>query len=208
MKILKLLFAVLLAGLCHAQDTRPKLELEPRINLNGGGYQLVSGSMSAGVGLERTHFNFHVAGTYDAARKIEWTPIKDNTNPHGNVESLSASVFGRTTGGYLVGCSGGYGRARTTLFTKTGYGVDCGGGRDFMHISCPMCRDYGSIRLTAEFGIFPLPGKADQEDGFTINLFAPSPAAGGHFFFHVRSFVGWISGKHDASTNIGLLMRF
>src|ERR1700676_742259 len=106
--IKQLLFAALLVGLCRAQDTRPRLELEPDINLNGGGFQIISGSLQGGLGMEETHAEFHFYGRYDAARKSEDTPTQANSNPHGNVRTLGGSVFGRTSGGWLFGASGGY----------------------------------------------------------------------------------------------------
>jgi len=211
----RLIAVLLLCTPALAQDDRPRLELEPRFNLNGGGFQAVSGSMSAGFGFEREHYNFHFDGTYNTARKADYVDPTTNLtvyNPHGNIESVGGSIYGRTTGGYLLGCTGGYSRLRTTLFNKDGYGMGCGGGRDFYHVTCPMCNDYGSFRLTAEFGLVPLPGKPDQENGVTFHFTVPSPTTGGHVFFDERSFVGWISTgghlHHDATTNIGFLFRF
>src|SRR5208282_5227470 len=75
----------------NPQDTRPRLEFEPRLNLNGGGFQPVSGSMTAGTGMEDDHLAWHVFGTYDAATKATYevgnspSTYAIISNPHGNI---------------------------------------------------------------------------------------------------------------------------
>jgi hypothetical protein len=213
MKKLLLIFAVLV-GAAVAQDSRPRLELEPRLNLNGGGFQLLSGSMTAGTGMEEEHFSWHVFGTYNAAKKAEHTDLKDNTNPHGNIRVIGGRLWGRTSGGWLFGTSGSYAQLRTTNYSKVGWGIGVGGGHDWMHATCPNCvGPPTSLRLTVEYGL-PL-HKVDAEQGFTANFYVPSPVeTGRHVFFHVSSFAGWIKTSpnghygHDGSGSIGVLFRF
>jgi len=210
MRIKQLLFIALMVSLAQAQDTRPKLELEPRLNLNGGGFQTVSGSMTGGVGFEGLHYIWHLSGTYDAAKKVEYTDLKDNTNPHGNIESLQGRVWYETDGGWLFGCSGSYARLRTTLYRKEAFGSACGAGYDFFNVTCPNCSgNPTSVRFTAEYGL-PVNHGPDEEHGFTFNFWVPSPAASDRrFFFHVLANAGWVSGHgHDGGAGFGVLMRF
>jgi hypothetical protein len=101
------------ASFAWSQDVRPRLELEPRLNLNGGGFQKVSGSMTAGMGMEDTYLSWHVSGSYDAARKAN--DGTDN-NTHGNIRSVGGSFFGRPSGGWLFGADGSYASLRTKTF--------------------------------------------------------------------------------------------
>lgn len=184
-----------------AQDIRPRLELEPRLNLNGGGYQTVSGSMTGGLGMEDTHFLWHVSGTYDAARKTN-----DGTldNPHGNARDLDAEVFGRSSNGWLFGAGGHFSQLRTTNYSKTGWFTEAGFGKDF----CPEC-DYHSFsgRLTFSYRL-PV-HKVNVEQGFDIHFLVPSPAnTSRHIFFDEHVFAGWYKGNHDANMSLGVLFRF
>jgi hypothetical protein len=193
-----------------SQDMRPRLELEPQLDLNGGGYQKVSGSISAGTGMEEKHLLWHVSGTYDAAKKAEWTPLKDNTNPHGNVRSVGAEVYGRTSGGWLFGASGGYAQLRTTNYNKHDWGLGIGLGKDFAHLTAPNANEgqSTSLRATVEYGL-PIHSTKDRESGFTMRMIVPSPSeTQRRVFFDTQAFVGWINGSTDASTSLGLILRF
>lgn len=207
---------------CQTFDDRPKLELEPRLNLNGGGFQLVSGSMTGGTGMETKHLVWHVYGTFDEARK---TNDGDQPNPHGNIRSLGANLFGRTSGGWLFGTEGSYAQLRTTNYDKTGWGLAVGGGKDFMELHCPNCNGTTSLRLTMLYAIpaqctytqslhCTIP-KVDVEQGISARVMIPSPVeTTRHVFFDVNTFAGWIRTTstgpltHDASTSIGVLFRF
>lgn len=198
------------ASFAWSQDVRPRLELEPRLNLNGGGFQKVSGSMTAGMGMEDTYLSWHVSGSYDATRKAN--DGTDN-NAHGNIRSVGGSFFGRPSGGWLLGADGSYARLRTANYSKIGWGIGVGGGHDWMHATCPNCDGEGSVRLTVTYGL-PLHG-FDTEQGFTAHFTVPSPMeTDRHVFFDVQSFVGWIKTSphggytHDASSSLGLLFRF
>ena len=194
-------------------DTRPRLELLPRLNLNGGGFQPVSASMTGGTGMETQNLIWHVYGTYDAARKVEWTDLADNTNPHGNIRSVGGDLLGRTSKGWLFGVEGGYSQLRTTNYSKTRRGIGVGGGKDWASLTCPTCNDSTSLRLTLFYGL-PINANPDTEQGFTAECTIPSPAESHrHVFFKVSAFAGWIDvpGKgitHDGSSNMGLLFRF
>jgi hypothetical protein len=204
----------------NAQDKRPRLEFEPRLNLNGGGFQLVSGSMTAGTGMEDRHLAWHVFGTYDAATKATYeTGNSPSTyavisNPHGNIRTVGGSLYGRTSGGWLFGTEGSYTQLRTTAYTKATWGIGVGGGHDWMHATCPTCSEgsFTSVRLTVEYGIPTHPGQPDTENGFTAEFTMPSPIeTDRHVFFKVNAFGGWICDPKcgsDGSASYGVMFRF
>lgn len=185
----------------YVPDTRPRLEFEPRMNLNGGGFQNVSMSMSGGVGMEQRHLSWHFYGTYNAAKK---TNDGTGSNPHGNIRSLGGELFYRTGSRWLLGGDYGYSQLRTTNYSKTGRGWDVGGGRDFAVSD-------QSMRLVVTYA---LPAGEYSQQGLTFHYMLPSPMNGGHVFFDERVWAGWLkTGRyghytHDASTTFGLLFRF
>lgn len=206
-------------------DHRPRLELEPRLNLNGGGFQIVSGSMTGGFGMENLHTVWHVYGTYNAAKKYEYTDLKDNTNPHGNVRSIGGQAFYRTTGGWLVGGYGSYASLHTTNYDKVGWNAGVGAGKDFTG-TCPNCvGPPTSMRLILLYGVpvhcytqtnfhcfIPT---IDVEQGITAEYWVPSPSeTRRHVFFNVNAFAGIIKISehghytHDGGSSMGLLFRF
>jgi hypothetical protein len=216
-----LFILIILVSVCAAQDTRPKLELEPTFNLNGGGFQAVSTSISGGTGMETEHFIWHVSGTYRAARK---TNDGDQPNPHGNSRSLGLSLFGRTTGSWLFGVEGSYDELRTTNYKKTGQSISTGIGKDW-NVRGYTFRLIGSYVLPVK--CYYLQGGAhcslptiDVEQGINVHMTIPSPVQSGHaffgkyMFFDERTYAGWIktsehgSYTHDASTSMGMLFRF
>jgi hypothetical protein len=172
--------------------------------------------------MEIEHFSWHLHGTYNAARK---TNDGDQPNPHGDIRSLGADIFGRTSGGWLFGFSGSYASLHTTNYDKVGWGLGIGAGKDFGSITCPNCIGRSSMRVIFEYGIptscyyerelrCTLP-QVDVEQGVTGRVLVPSPAESKrHVFFDVSSFVGWIKVcqtcgyGHDATTTMGLMLRF
>jgi hypothetical protein len=204
----------------NAQDKRPRLELEPRMNLNGGGFQLVSGSMTAGTGMEDDHLAWHVFGTYDAATKATYeignspSTYAVISNPHGNIRTVGGSIYGRTSGGWLFGTEGSYSQLRTTDYTKVGWDIGVGGGHDWMHARCPTCSEgsFTSLRLTVEYSIPTHPGRPDTDNGFTAEFTVPSPIeTDRHVFFNVHAYSGWICDPKcgtDGSASYGVLFRF
>lgn len=214
---MKRLLLLLFCGLAVAQDHRPRLELEPDFNLNGGGFQPVSVSMTGGTGMEMEHFIWHVRGTYDTARKVNDGTVNNN---HGNVRILSSDLFGRT-GNWLYGTSAYYANLRTTNYTKNAWGVAVGGGHDWFHVSFPNSErgSFSSLRLIVLYGlpIATIRGKsnADTENGFEARFTIPSPIeTDRHVFFEESTSVGWIrtssTGHYnsDASASFGVLFRF
>ena len=193
-------------------DTRPRLEFEPRFNLNGGGFQDTSGSMTGGFGMELEYLSWHAYGTYNAAAKADYLDASTNLyvhNPHGNIRSAGGSLFGRTSSRWLFGIKGSYSSLRTTMFDKIGWGIDAGLGRDWMHATCPNCNqgEFASLRLIGSCGL-PVHRGHDVEQGCGGDLYLPSPATGKHFVFHVTTFVGVVNGGHDASSSLGMMFRF
>ncbi len=185
----------------YVLDTRPRLELETRLNLNGGGFQVVSASMTGGLGMEQRHLSWHAYGTYNAARK---TNDGTGPNPHGNIRSLGGELFYRTGSRWLFGGDYGYGSLRTTNYSKIGQGYDFGGGRDFSV-------DQTSMRLIVTYS---LPSGQYRQSGLNAHFMLPSPLSGGHFFFDQRFWAGWLKAgpfghyAHDASVSFGLLFRY
>lgn len=213
-----LALSFLLALAARAQDTRPRLELEPRINFNGGGFQAVSASMTAGAGMENKHFVWHVSGTYDAAAKADYLDKSTNLyvhNPHGNIRSVGGNLFARTSSGWLFGTAGYYASLRTTDYSKSAWSVAAGIGHDWMHATCPTCKGETSLRLLVLYGPLNSFTKPDIEHGFTADVTIPSPIeTKRHVFFGVRAFAGWIktsatgSYGHDAGASLGIRLRF
>jgi len=202
------------------------LELEPRLNLNGGGFQIVSGSMTGGLGMENEHTIWHIYGTYNAARKYEYTDFANDTNPHGNVRSLGLQAAYRTSSGWLLPfIQGSYASLRTTNYDKVGWGLGVGAGRDFM-ATCPNCAGPStSMRLVILYGIpvkcytqsnfHCLIPTVDVEQGITAEYWVPSPTeTQRHVFFNVNAFAGIIKTTehghytHDGGSSMGLLFRF
>lgn len=206
-------------------DRRPRLVVWPRLNLNGGGFQPVSFSGTIGTGMEMRHLVWEVSGTYNAAKKVEWTDLKDNINPHGNVRSASVSLFYRTDGGWLFGAQGYYAQLRTTLFRKIGEGISVGVGKDFMG-SCPNC--FGppvSMRFKVMYSlpvhcytqnnfhcVIPT---VDVEQGAAFEYTVPCPCeTQRHVFWKVTANVSIIktsehgSYTHDGGAAMGPIFRF
>jgi hypothetical protein len=205
-----------------SSDYRPRLELEPRFNLNGGGFQSISASMTGGAGMETDHFAWHLSGTYNAARKVN---DGDQPNPHGDIRSLGADIFGRTSGGWLFGLSGSYASLHTTNYDKVGWGLGIGGGKDFASITCPDCAGHSSMRLLVEYGIPTscyyahelrcVVPRVDVEQGVSVRVILPSPAeVHRHVFWDTTVFEGWIKTSQtggyvtEATMTTGLMLRF
>jgi len=191
----------------QAQDTRPKLELSPQVDFNGGSFQPVSGSMTGGLGME-DRFLWHVSGTYRAAKKATYCNDVAGTcvvNPHGDSRTLEAQVGYRSGGGWLAIAGGSFTSLHTTLYDKTGSEMTFGGGKDLMH-------DTWSARLTAEY-VIPLPlGHTNVEHGFKVHFTMPSESATDHWiFFDETFFAGWVCDPkcgRDASLTMGPKFRF
>lgn len=202
-----------------AGDRRPKLEFEPDLNLNGGGFQPVSGSITGGFGMQREHLAWDIHGTYDTARKVN-----DGTknNSHGNVRVLSADLCGRTTSKWLYCGYAAYANLRTTNYEKNAVSAAVGAGYDFEHVSCPNCTrgSFSSMRLIVLYGL-PLDtirGKsdADKEHAIKATFTIPSPLeTNRHIFFVTQAEGGWVrnNGLHshyqtDGGASFGLLFRY
>lgn len=207
-------------------DSRPKLELEPQANFNGGGFNTFSGSMTGGFGMEDEHFSWHLSGTYDAAKKATYCIdeiAQCISNPHGNVRYITGSTFGRS-GTWLYGTECEFVSLRTTNYNKTSWDCDVGGGHDWMHVTNRYSDKVASMRLIVTY-ILPIKGfrridfkdlrllnKRDVENGFNFHFTLPSPIeTGRHFFFDEHLFLGWICDPkcgHDARLSMGVLFRF
>jgi hypothetical protein len=169
-----------------------------------------------------TNFIWHVSGTYNAARKVN---DGDQPNPHGDIRSLGADVFGRTTDGWLFGISGSYASLHTTNYDKVGWGLGIGGGKDFARISCPDCDTHTSMRVVVEYGIptscyyqhelrCVIP-TVDVEQGVSVRVILPSPAESHrHLFWDTATYIGWVKTSQTGSYTVdgtmtsGLLFRF
>jgi hypothetical protein len=214
----KLLLALFLTTTLFAQDHRPRLELEPDLNLNGGGFQPLSVSMAGGMGMENTHSNWHVRGIYDSARKVnDGTP----GNRHGNIRVLSGDLCGRFKNAWLVCSYAAYANLRTTNYTKNAVSAAVGIGHDWFDVSCSNCNrgSFSSMRLVVLYGL-PLDtirgrSDADKEHAIQARFTIPSPIeTDRRVFFNMSTSGGWIRTSstghygHDASSSFGVLFRF
>lgn len=207
-------------------DHRPRLEFGPRLNLNGGSFQPVSASMSAGFGMENQHFIWRIIGTYNAAKKYEYTDLKDNTNPHGNIRSISTMIAYRTTGGWLLPViRSSYAQLRTTNYNKVGWSAAIGIGKDFT-ATCPNCNS-GPVSMRLEV-LYSIPvhcytetnfhcliPTVDVEQAIVAHYTVPSPSeTQRHVFWEVAASAGFIKTSehghftHDGGAWMGPLFRF
>jgi hypothetical protein len=185
-------------------DRFPHPYLMPSLNLNGGGFQAASGSMTGGVMYELPFLSIDAHGTYNAARKVF-----DGTgdNPHGNVRSLNGSVFVRLPNRlWMVGGNYGYGVLATTNYHKASGGWGVGAGRDFLLSDT-------SFRLTATYsppqGPEHSPSAGDRAQGLTMTFMLPSPITNHRvYFYQLVSASRYRDGGTSGGMHMGVLVRF
>jgi hypothetical protein len=168
-------------------DSRPRFVLEPSFNLNGGGFQPVSTSISGGLGLESKHLILEGLAGYHPVRKDS-----DGTgdNPKGHIRSLNARAYYRLPNYWFFGTSGGWGKLSTTNYSKQTWSMNFGAGTDVL------TKDT-SFRLSASYA----PPEFDQRNGsqgVTFQFVIPSPLEQGHVMFFEDLYVGHL---HDTITD-------
>jgi hypothetical protein len=168
-------------------DRRPRLVLEPSFNLNGGGFQPVSTSISGGLGLESKYLILEGLAGYHPVRKVN-----DGTgdNPKGHIRSLDASAYYRLPNYWFFGTSGGWGKLSTTNYSKQMWSMNFGAGTDVL------TKDT-SFRLSASYA----PPEFDYRNGSqgaTFQFIIPSPLEQGHVMFFEDVYVGHL---HDTITD-------
>lgn len=168
-------------------DRRPKLVLEPSLNLNGGGFQPVSTSISGGLGLESKHLILEgLAGYHPVGKDNDGT----GDNPKGHIRSLDASAYYRLPNYWFFGTSGGLGKLSTTNYSKQMWSMNFGAGADVL-------KEDWSFRLSASYA----PPEFDHRNGsqgVTFQFIIPSPLEQGHVMFFENVYVGHL---HDTITD-------
>jgi hypothetical protein len=168
-------------------DRRPKLVLEPSFNLNGGGFQPVSTSISGGIGLESKHLILEgLAGYHPVGKDNDGT----GDNPKGHIRSLDASAYYRLSNYWFFGTSGGWGKLSTTNYSKQMWSMNFGAGADVL-------KEDWTFRLSASYA----PPEFDYRNGsqgVTFQFIIPSPLEQGHVMFFETVYVGHL---HDTITD-------
>ncbi|HYU47338.1 MAG TPA: hypothetical protein VEK84_14300 [Terriglobales bacterium] len=168
-------------------DRRPRLVLEPSLNLNGGGFQPVSTSISGGLSLESKDVILEGLAGYHPVGKVN-----DGTgdNPKGHIKSLDASAYYRLPNYWFFGTSGGWGKLSTTNYSKQMWSMNFGAGTD-------MLTQDTSFRLSASYAP-PAFDYRNGSQGVTFQFIIPSPLEQGHVMFFEDLYVGHL---HDTITD-------
>ncbi len=195
-------------------DRRPRLVLMPQFNLNGGGFGN-SASASGGLGIDSEHLILESLATYNEARKTNDGTV-DNRN--GHIRSLDTSAYYRLSNYWFFGTSGGWDKLDTTNYTKQSWGMNFGGGSDFIAGST-------SFRLSAAY----TPSIFDHltgSQGPSFQFILPSPLAQGHVMFVENLGITFLHATltdqnnpaltqeeksertHTATLSFGVLLRF
>ena len=195
-------------------DRRPRLMFMPKFNLNGSGFGN-SASASAGLGIDTKHLILETFASYNAARKTNDGTVN---NRNGHVRSLNASAYYRLSNYWFLGTSGGWDKLSTTNYTKQVWGMNFGGGSDFVAGGT-------SFRLIAAYK----PAAFDYRNGTQgpqFQFILPSPLAQGHVMFVENLDITFLHDTitdpnnkilterqkshrtHTASLSLGLILRF
>lgn len=195
-------------------DRRPRLVFIPRFNLNGAGFG-TSESASAGVGFDSKHLIIESLASYNNARKTNDGTV-DNRN--GHIRSLGGSAYYRLSNYWFFGTSGSWGQLSTTNYTKQSWGMNFGGGSDFISQGA-------SFRLSAAYA----PAAFDHRNGSqgpSFQFIVPSPLEQRHVMFVVDTDILFFHDTitdpnniilteqeknhrgHSATSRFGLLFRF
>jgi hypothetical protein len=196
-------------------DKRPRLKLSPQLNLNGEGFAVLSESVAAGFDFEAKRFLLDGVASYNNAHKAN-----DGTgdNPKGHIRSLDASAYYRFPNCWFIGTLAGWGQLSTTKYKKDSFGMNFGGGTDFISGGA-------SFRLSAAYA----PSFFDHTNGsqgISFEFIEPSPLRQRHVMFvvdtNVQCFHATITDpndpvlteqqknnrNHSATSRFGLLFRF
>jgi len=197
-----------------AFDRRPRLVFMPKFNLNGSGFGN-SESASAGVGIDSKHLVLESHASYNNARKTNDGTLN---NRNGHVRSLGASAYYRLSNYWFLGTSGGWDKLSTTNYTKQVWGMNFGGGSDFVAGGT-------SFRLIAAYK----PAAFDYRNGTQgpqFQFILPSPLAQGHVMFVENLDITFLHDTitdpnnkilterqkshrtHTATLSLGLILRF
>jgi hypothetical protein len=196
-------------------DKRPRLKILPQFNLNGEGFATFSQSIAAGIDFESKHLLLDGVASYNNAHKAN-----DGTgdNPKGHVRALDASAYYRLSNYWFVGALAGWGQLSTTNYKKDSFGMNFGGGADFIPGGA-------SFRLSAAYApsVFD---DANGSQGISFEFIEPSPLRQRHVMFVVDTDVQFFHATitdpnnatlteqqknnrgHSATSRFGLLFRF
>jgi hypothetical protein len=154
-------------------DIYPRVFLVSTLNLNGGGFSVLSQSGNGGISLERPLYMLEGSFGYDNARKVN-----DNTtaNIKGHSRTFGGSAMYRMRNGWFFGGGAAWGELSTTNYTKQHWAPSFGGGKDVLMQNF-------SFRLKC---MYTLPGsdRINGTQGPTVTFITPSPATRHHVFFY------------------------
>jgi len=196
-------------------DRRPRLVFLPRFNLNGAGFAKFSESASAGLGFDSTHLILEALASYNNAHKAN-----DGTvgNEKGHIRSLGGSAYYRLPNYWFFGTSGAWGQLSTTNYTKQSWGMNFGGGTDFIS-------EGASFRLSAAYAP-PAFDHRNGSQGPSFQFIVPSPLEQRHVMFVIDTDILFFHDTitdpnniilteqqknqrgHSATSRFGLLFRF
>lgn len=163
--------------------TRPRPYFYSGLDLEGNGSTVVNYVIGAGVQENTPHVLFDGYAAYMNTRKTD-----DNTinNHNGRTRFLYAAPRYRLKSNWFVGIGARWTELSTTNYTKQGFRVFAGGGRDWT--STRISADY--LRTVSEHvnrqGC-PVPhGQCTNGvQGIDIQWFAPSPSSRSHLLFRM-----------------------
>jgi hypothetical protein len=155
-------------------DKRPRLKIFPQLNLNGEGFAVFSESIAAGIDFESKHLLLDGVASYNNAHKANDGP---GDNPKGHIRALDVSAYYRLPNYWFIGTLAGWGQLSTTNYKKDSFGMNFGGGGDFISNDV-------SFRLSAAYA----PSVFDHvngSQGISVEFIEPSPLRQRHVMFVV-----------------------
>jgi hypothetical protein len=164
------------------------------LGLNGGGYGPVSGTVGAGLRIDRSRLIWEAGASYDNAHKSN-----DNTiaNVKGHDRAIESSIYYRVHSGWFGGGGAGWSQLSTTNYSKQAFHPSIGGGKDYFHKACAEddCVTQWSMRLQVDYKLKG-PEHVDERgcsvpngqctndlQGPMFSLYLPSPALAGHLYW-------------------------
>jgi len=179
------------------------------LGLNGGGYAPLSGTVGAGLRIDKDHLIWSANAAYDNGHKAN-----DNTvnNEKGHDRSIDSSIYYRVSSGWFAGGGAGWSQLSTTNYTKQSFHPSIGGGKDYFHKECAAedCATNFSMRLQVDYKLkgaehvdpkgcaVPNGQCTNDLQGPMLSFYLPSPARAGHLFW--RETVG-VYTFHDTVTS-------
>jgi hypothetical protein len=182
------------SGLSFPKLAWPRPFVYGGLGVNGGGYAPLSGTVGAGLRIDRTHLIWEGSASYDNGHKSN-----DNTanNLKGRDRGLESSIYYRTHEGWFGGGGAGWSQLSTTNYSKQVFNPSIGGGKDYFHKECAAedCVADWSMRLQTDYKLkgvehvdaqgcnVPNGQCTNDLQGPMFTLYLPSPALARHLYW-------------------------